>query len=144
MDPDPDTAFQVKGDSESISVSGSESGSRVLVTKNATENLYSLFLNQKLQFTYPLAFPKDVQATGEAFSPQKRTSDTSKHEILLTFFNISGSFLPSWIRIQFGSEYESGSTTLLIGILGTWVLLTYRTGLRSDNKKCVPNGTWNC
>jgi hypothetical protein len=26
---------------------------------------------------------KDVQATGEAFSPQKRTSSTSKHEISL-------------------------------------------------------------
>jgi hypothetical protein len=31
-----------------------------------------------LQFTYPLASIKDSQATGEAFSPQKRTSSTSK------------------------------------------------------------------
>jgi hypothetical protein len=38
---------------------------------------------------------KDAQATGEALSPQKRTSGTSKHSLL--FFYIYGSFLPSWI-----------------------------------------------
>ncbi len=43
------------------------------------------FLNQKLQFTYPQAFIKDVQATEEAFSPQKWTSSTSKHEIFKFF-----------------------------------------------------------
>jgi hypothetical protein len=37
--------------------------------------------NQKLLFSYPYASINDVQATGEAFSPQKRTSSTSKHEI---------------------------------------------------------------
>jgi hypothetical protein len=39
----------------------------------------------------------------KAFSPQKRTSTTSKHEIsqLIQFF---GSLLPSRIRIQSGSE----------------------------------------
>ncbi len=41
---------------------------------------------------------EDVQAIGEAFSPQKRTSSTSKREI--SFFYFCGSFLPSWIRIQ--------------------------------------------
>jgi hypothetical protein len=37
---------------------------------------------QKLQFTssYPYASIKDVLTTEEAFSPQKRTSSTSKHE----------------------------------------------------------------
>jgi hypothetical protein len=39
------------------------------------------FLDQKLQFTYPWASIKDYQATEEPFSPQKRTSSTSKHEI---------------------------------------------------------------
>jgi hypothetical protein len=34
-----------------------------------------------MQFTYPLASLEDVQATGEAFSPQKRTSSTLIHEI---------------------------------------------------------------
>ncbi len=36
---------------------------------------------QKLQFTYPQASRKDGLATEEAFSPQKRTSSTAKHEI---------------------------------------------------------------
>ncbi len=34
-----------------------------------------------MQYTYLQAYIKDVQATGEAFSPQKRTSSTSKDEI---------------------------------------------------------------
>jgi hypothetical protein len=38
-----------------------------------------------LQFTYPHASIKDAQATGEAFSPQKRISSTSKHENSLLF-----------------------------------------------------------
>jgi hypothetical protein len=33
-------------------------------------------LDQKQQFTYPLASIKNFQATEEAFSPQKRTSST--------------------------------------------------------------------
>jgi hypothetical protein len=53
------------------------------MTKNwknfTTENFDYFFFN--LQFTYPYASIKDAQATGEAFSPQKRTSITSKHEI---------------------------------------------------------------
>ncbi len=38
---------------------------------------------KKLQFTYPWASLNDVKATGEpeAFSPQKRTPNTSKTEI---------------------------------------------------------------
>ncbi len=39
------------------------------------------FFFQKLHILYPQAFMKDVQATGEAFSPQKGISITSKHEI---------------------------------------------------------------
>ncbi len=37
-----------------------------------------IFFDQKLQFTSPKASIKDVQATGEAFSPHKRTSGISK------------------------------------------------------------------
>ncbi len=48
--------------------------------KNTAEN-FSSFFDQKLQYTYSHAFIKDVQATGEALSPQKRTSRTSKDEI---------------------------------------------------------------
>jgi hypothetical protein len=33
------------------------------------------------KITSPYASIKDVQATEEAFSPQKRTSSTSQHEI---------------------------------------------------------------
>ncbi len=40
---------------------------------------------QKLQFTYHKASLKDVKAIGEAFSPQKRTSRTSKYEIFDIF-----------------------------------------------------------
>jgi hypothetical protein len=38
-------------------------------------------LDQKLQFTFPYGYIKDVQVTKEHFSSQKRTSSTSKHEI---------------------------------------------------------------
>jgi hypothetical protein len=38
-----------------------------------------VFFYQSFQFTYPSI--KDAQATGKSFSPQKRTSSTSKHEI---------------------------------------------------------------
>ncbi len=58
------------------------------------------FFYQKLKFTYPWASKKYAQAIKEAFSSQKRTSNTSKHEIFLIFFYFCGSFLPSWIRIR--------------------------------------------
>jgi hypothetical protein len=50
------------------------------------------FLDQKLQFTFPYASIKDAQATGEAFSPQKRTSSTSKHENSVLFSIFVGLF----------------------------------------------------
>jgi hypothetical protein len=56
-----------------------------------------LFLYQKLQFTYPQASIKDVQATAETFSPQKRTSSASKDEI---FKPSSGSISGFTIRIR--------------------------------------------
>ncbi len=40
------------------------------------EKIY-IFLDQKLQFTYPWISVKDAQAIGEAFSPQKRTFSIS-------------------------------------------------------------------
>ncbi len=69
----------ISGSGSSIS-SESGSESRVLMTKNWRKKIrnikkfLNLFFDQKLQFTY-------VQATGEAFGPQKRTSSTSKNEI---------------------------------------------------------------
>jgi hypothetical protein len=46
---------------------------------------YLCSCDQKLQFTCPQAFTKDVQATGVAFSPLKRTFITSKQEISSLF-----------------------------------------------------------
>ncbi len=46
-----------------------------------------------MQFTY-------VQATGKAFSPQKREHPTlQKMKFINFFFYVCGSFFPSWIRI---------------------------------------------
>ncbi len=47
-----------------------------------------------MQFAYPLASIKDSQATGEAFSPQKRTSSTSKDENSVLFSIFWGQFCP--------------------------------------------------
>ncbi len=70
------------------------SGSSVLMTENWT----FLQLDQKLQFTMPLASIKDAQATREAFSPQKRTSSSSKHESF--YFLFLWVIMSSWIRIR--------------------------------------------
>jgi hypothetical protein len=51
-----------------------------------------------LQFTYPKAYIKDAQATGEAFSSKREPPALQKMKIL-SFFLLFGSFLPSWIRI---------------------------------------------
>jgi hypothetical protein len=40
--------------------------------------IFLSYFDQKLQFTYAYASIKDVQATGKAFSPQKRTSALHK------------------------------------------------------------------
>jgi hypothetical protein len=56
---------------------------------------------QKLHFAVIYLFlglHEDVQTTEEAFSPQKRTSSTSEHEILFFSF-FCGSYLPSWFWI---------------------------------------------
>ncbi len=46
---------------------------------------FEYFYDKKMQFTYNQASIKDVKATGEAFSLQKRTASTSKHEISQLF-----------------------------------------------------------
>jgi hypothetical protein len=87
-------------------------------------------LDQKLQFAYPI---KDVQATEEAFTTQKRTSSTSKHDFLIFFF---WSFLPSWIRIPnpypdsgYGSTglTESGPEHLLfvVVMIVFWQMISF-------------------
>jgi hypothetical protein len=52
---------------------------------------------------------KDVQATEEAFSPQKRTSSTSQHEIFSIFV---GQFCSPGSGYGFTDLIESGSETL--------------------------------
>jgi hypothetical protein len=56
----------------------------------------------------------DVQATGEAFSPQKRTPSTSKHEISSLFSILVGLFYPlrSDPDPAEQSQCGSGSATL--------------------------------
>jgi len=41
-----------------------------------------VFYSSKIAIYSFLGLQKDIQPTGEAFSPQKRTSSTSKNEIL--------------------------------------------------------------
>jgi hypothetical protein len=51
--------------------------------------------DQKLLLTYALGYVKDVQTTGGAFSPQTRTSSTSKHKIYKLFsFSVGHFSLP--------------------------------------------------
>ncbi len=63
-------------------------------------------------FTYSLW---DVQATGEAFSPQKRTSSTSKNEIYKLFSIFVGHFGPTG-----SNQSGSGSTTLQKRVFHKW------------------------
>ena len=70
------------------------------------------------EFTVPYASIKDAQATGETFSPQKRTSSTSKHENSLLFSIYVVNFSPP------GSGSGSGSgTTTMVSYLLKWIQL---------------------
>ncbi len=62
--------------------------------KYSRKFFFSFFIKNAIYFSPGLI--KDAQATGEAFSPQKRTSRWN----LLTVFYFSGPFLPSWIQIH--------------------------------------------
>jgi hypothetical protein len=86
------------------------------MTKNLNkiqQNFFKTFLDKKLQFNYSLAFIKDVQVTGEAFSPQNRTSRTSKDDIcqLFLFFWVIFALLDPDCESGSGSRdpNESGS-----------------------------------
>jgi hypothetical protein len=80
------------------------------MTKNERKKIQpkkvKYFFDQKLQFTYPYASIKDVKATGEAFSPQKKPSSTSRHEISKLFSIFVGQICPH----ESGSKSGSGST----------------------------------
>ncbi len=60
------------------------------------------YIKNYLLFTYPQTSIKDFQATEEAFSPQKWTSSTAKHEISYFFSIFVGHFcsLGSGLRIR--------------------------------------------
>jgi hypothetical protein len=59
---------------------------------------------------------KDVQATGEAFCPQKRTSSTSKNENALIFYLFLGNFCPPGSESGSSNSIQcrSGSEALLL------------------------------
>jgi hypothetical protein len=67
----PDPAFQVRFGSDP------DSGfcDQKILEKNAAKFFFPFF-DQKLQFIYPLASIKDLQAKGKALIPPKRTSST--------------------------------------------------------------------
>ncbi len=86
--------------------SGSGSGSSILgwipirirglddqkLGKNVQLKKIRYFFGQILQFSYPYVSIKDAQALGEAFSPKKRTSSTSKQFLNFIYFCVL--FLP--------------------------------------------------
>ncbi len=67
-----------------------------------------IFLIKKLQFTYPKVSVKDIQSTREAFSPLKRASSTSKHDISLLISNLVGH---DFALLDPDPDSESGSNT---------------------------------
>jgi hypothetical protein len=79
----------------------------------------AIFFYHKLQFTYPQASIKDVQAIGKAFSPQKRTSCTSKLEIsyLFLFLRVIFALLDLDRAAQNQCGSESGTETLLTAVI---------------------------
>ncbi len=87
---------------------------------------FDIFFISKIAKLYPWASLKGVQATGEAFSPQNRTSSTLKTWKFLTFFYFYGHFWPpgsgsgSTALIESGS----GSETVVFRILIAQKFLT--------------------
>jgi hypothetical protein len=77
------------------------------VTKIIAEKKFKFFGDQKLQFTYPYASINNVQVTEEAFSSQKRPSNTTKHDLLTFFSTFVGHFCPPGST----DPIESGSNT---------------------------------
>ncbi len=88
-----------------------------------------IFFDQKLQFTYSYASIEAVQATGEAFIPQKWTSSNLKLEfssllwVILTLLDPdpdpyslcgSGSSRPKWMRIRIRILTTARKTLCLI------------------------------
>jgi hypothetical protein len=79
--------------------------------KNYSWKFNFYFLDQKLPFTYPLASIRDFQATGEAFSPQKTTFSTSKHEnsVLFSFLWVLFALLDPDPQFECGSRSSNSN-----------------------------------
>jgi hypothetical protein len=82
------------------------------------------FIKNYLQFTYPKNSINNVQATKEAFSPKKRTSSTSKHEISELFSICVGHFYPSGSGSGFRNT-DQCKTDDLSNINYLWKNVTY-------------------
>jgi hypothetical protein len=81
---------------------GIRTGSRDWMKNYTNLKLTQIFLlKSKVATIWSLGLHEDIQATGEAASPQKRTSNSSKREVLCPLFHCLRSLLPSWIRIRF-------------------------------------------
>ncbi len=87
-------------------------------------------MDQKLQFTYPWDSIKDVQVTEEAFSSQKRTSSTSKHEISKFFLLLR--VIYALLDPDPDSEYGSAD------------LIESRSNSDPDPKHLYPGSAINC
>jgi hypothetical protein len=98
---DPDSAFKGSSDPDPIRIQGFDDQKQK--KKNTAENFSFLFFSSKLQFTY-------FQATEEAFSPQKRTSSTSKKMKKM----FGGLFCPPGSGYGSRDPIESRSTALII------------------------------
>jgi hypothetical protein len=77
------------------------------MTKTERKNTEDKFFYQKLQFT------NYVQATGEAFSPQKRTSSTKKNDIYQHFSMFVGHFRPPGYRDPLNPDPHPQQSKLL-------------------------------
>ncbi len=77
----------------------------------------------KISIYLSLGFIKDVEATGEAFSPQKQTSSTLKKWTFKAVFYFSAPFLLSWIRTLIANPSESTTLRKRMKIFGEDVLL---------------------
>jgi hypothetical protein len=81
-DPDPDP----------IRIQGFDDKKFIFLAMKLKKNLIFWGSKTRVKFIYPLGLQKDIQATEEASSPQKRTSSTSKHEISKYFSTFMGHF----------------------------------------------------
>ncbi len=82
-DLDPVPAFEVNPDTDPEA--DPDPGFWWTIIKKTAEKII-IFLKSKMLFTYPQATLKDIQATGEAFSPQKRNPSLEKIKFFYTFF----------------------------------------------------------